>query len=73
MITRQEKAYMQQIGQKIKEKRQEKGITQKQLYVRFGIPGNTCSNWETGKVSPTALNLYRIANALGCDPKDLLP
>lgn len=60
------------INQKIKEKRKEKGITQKQLAERCGLATGTIQQYESGKRKPKIENLYKIAVALMVSGEDLI-
>lgn len=73
MLTKQEKAYMAGVGKKIKEIRKEAKLTQRDIYVRVGIPQNTISNYEHGDRNPTLLQLLRLSEALGCEVWEFLP
>lgn len=73
MLTKQEKAYMEGVGAKIKEIRKKSKLTQRDIYVRVGIPQNTISNYEHGDRNPTLLQLLRLSEALGCEVWELLP
>lgn len=73
MLTKQEKSYMAGVGEKIKEIRKKAKLTQKDIYVRVGIPQNTISNYEHGDRNPTLLQLLRLSEALGCEVWEFLP
>lgn len=73
MLTKQEKAYMAGVGVKIKEIRKKAKLTQRDIYVRVGIPQNTISNYEHGDRNPTLLQLLRLSEALGCEVWEFLP
>lgn len=47
---------------RIKELRQEKGLTLRQLSEKTGIRDNTISQYETGKRRPKEINLYKLAD-----------
>ena len=61
------------VGEKIKEIRKKAKLTQKDIYVRVGIPQNTISNYEHGDRNPTLLQLLRLSEALGCEVWEFLP
>ena len=73
MLTKKEKAYMAGVGEKIKEIRKKAKLTQRDIYVRVGIPQNTISNYEHGDRNPTLLQLLRLSEALGCEVWEFLP
>lgn len=50
----------------IRQMRQKKEITQQQLSDLTGIFVSQISEYENDKVQPTPVNLWLIANALGC-------
>ena len=49
---------------RIKEKRTEKNLSQKELSALSGVPQQTISSLETGAREPTAETLYLLAKAL---------
>ena len=56
---------------KIKERRMEKHLNQKQFAKKLGVPQDTLSKWETGKITPSLKYLYRMEELLQCTLKDL--
>lgn len=60
------------MGEKIRQARENAGLTQKQLAEALGLDQSAVSNWETGKSEPVINNLRRLADILGCQPADLL-
>ena len=50
----------------------ERGITQAQLAERIGCPQSSVSRWEQTGKAPGTRYLIKIAEALGCDLKDLI-
>ncbi len=60
------------IAQQIREKRQEKKITQTELSKKTQLSRNTIVNFETGKRSPRMKDLEKIANALNISIRDLV-
>ena len=66
--------FLKKVGDKIREVRQSKGLTQTEL--AFGCNDkdySQISRTERGKVNFSISYLALIANVLGVDPKDLLP
>lgn len=57
-------------GQKIKEIRQAKGITQKQLAEQMGADRSYINRIENGNYIPALKYLERIAKVLECSVKD---
>ena len=60
------------MGAKIRQLRERRGMTQKQLADALGLSHVAICLWETGENVPTIQNLYRLADILGCDARDLL-
>lgn len=56
------------IGEKIKQLRKEKGLTQKAMGARCGMPDSQIRQYESGKIIPKLEQIVRMANALGVDP-----
>ena len=56
----------------IKQKRIEKGLTQKQLADKLNIPYQMLQRWENGKFSPNAKHLLNLSLALECSLQDLI-
>lgn len=61
------------VGAKIKEIRKKAKLTQRDIYIRVGIPQNTISDYERGERNPTLLQLLRLSGALGCEVWEFLP
>lgn len=57
---------------KIKKMRKKRGLTQKELAERIGVRQKDISRWESNVYNPKVDKLLLIAEALGCDIKDLL-
>lgn len=61
------------IGDKIKEIREKKGITQYRLAQLTGINRTTIKRYEENYIKKISLdNLIKICNALGVDVKEIL-
>lgn len=58
---------VQEIGEKIKERRNTLGITQPDLAEMAGISKNTLYKIETGQANPTVNVLNKIAHILGME------
>lgn len=56
------------IGEKIKAKRLEKGLTQKRLGELSGIAEPTIRRYESGKLNPKLDTIKKIAEGLGITP-----
>lgn len=61
-----------QVGQRIKKKRIEKGITQQELGDRLGYNKSYVSRLETGRMKISLDKIESISNALDIDSKQLL-
>ena len=55
------------IGSRIKERREELGITQMELASRLGVSKGAVGNYETDANSPKASIMYKIFSILQCD------
>ena len=53
------------IGEKIKELREQKGLTQGELAALIGNDGNTISRWERNKIGVGNKYIVKLAQALG--------
>lgn len=60
------------VGEKIREKRLEKGLTQKALGELAGIAEPTIRRYETGKLNPKMETIKKIADGLKITPFDLI-
>ena len=60
------------MGVKIKEMRQKRGLTQKQLADRLGVKQQNVSDWERGERSPSVKNLKKLSEILNCQIDDLV-
>lgn len=55
------------IGSRIKERREELGITQQQLAASLGVSKGAVGNYETDANSPKASIMYKVFDVLKCD------
>lgn len=60
------------IGEKIREIRKKKKLTQKDLANKAGINKNSIARYERGEVSPTETIIKKLAQALEVYPSELL-
>lgn len=60
------------IGERIKEARKMRGLTQAQLGARCSMAGSAIRRYESDRGNPTLETLQRIADALGMPPEDLV-
>ncbi|MBR2480040.1 MAG: helix-turn-helix transcriptional regulator [Clostridia bacterium] len=51
---------------KIKELRQEKGLSQRELAKQTGIKQANISRWEAGQVVPNVIDVWTLANFFDC-------
>ncbi len=63
---------LEKIGELIKEKRQEKNLTQEELANLLFVSNKTVSKWERGKGLPSIELLMPICKALDIELKELL-
>lgn len=59
-------------ARRLKERRKELGLTQKDVGKRAGVTHATISQWEKEGSSPSGENLFALSKALKCDPTWLL-
>lgn len=59
-------------GERIRQRRKEKGIRQVDLARRIGVSVDTIRRWESGTREPRAGDLKRLSAVLGCSPGELL-
>ena len=57
---------------RIKEKREQKGLTQHDMAEELGVDQSTVCLWEIGKTRPRAKLLPKIAKLLSCTIDELL-
>lgn len=62
---------MQTIGDRIRARRKELRLTQKDLASRVGVSHVAISQWEKDETAPRGDNLLRLSEALGCAPSYL--
>lgn len=60
-------------GEKIKARRQELGMTTKELGAKIGVQRSAVTKYEKGRVDLKSKQLQDIAKALGVPPAYLLP
>lgn len=59
------------IGQKIKELREKKGLSQDELADKIKVTGSSISLWELGSTNPKGKNLIKLASFFGVDADSL--
>ena len=60
------------VGAKIKEKREEQGLSKKELACRSKVSGAAIHYFESGDKVPSLNRLCAIANVLNCSVAELL-
>ncbi|WP_020603043.1 helix-turn-helix domain-containing protein [Spirosoma spitsbergense] len=55
----------QRVGQRIREARKAKGLTQKELADKISLSVGTVNQYEVGKQNLTIETIQKVANALG--------
>ncbi|AEG52541.1 S24 family peptidase [Sinorhizobium meliloti] len=63
---------MESIGQRIRQRRKQIGITQQQLADAFDIKRVSVTQWEGDITAPDRDKIAKLADLLGCDPEWLL-
>lgn len=59
-------------GQKLKEARSKRGLSQAQVAARMGcISGLYISYWENGRYAPNGVNMVLLLRALGCELEEV--
>jgi transcriptional regulator with XRE-family HTH domain len=61
-----------EIGARLAEVRRWRGLTQRHLAKAVGVTLTTIQNWERGRCAISAKRLGPLADALYCQPLDLL-
>ncbi len=62
-----------EIGRRVGAAREASDLTQERLAAKVGLSRTSIVNLEAGRQRVPIHQLYRIADALGCHPADLLP
>lgn len=63
---------MKALGEKIKNLRLKKLLTQEDIAKHLGVKQPTVSTWESGLFEPSIENLIKLSDLLGCDMNELL-
>jgi transcriptional regulator with XRE-family HTH domain len=61
------------IGEEVRRRREELGLTGAQLADRAGLAPSAVSQIETGKRSPSSMSVMKLADALGVEIGELYP
>lgn len=70
-ISEKERQHLMTIGEKLRNKRKELGLSQKDLYIKTGIPMKRIGEIEIGLHNPSHAMIYRLATSLGMTMKEL--
>jgi len=70
VMTPQKLKYL--VGQNIKARREEKGLTRKELAELIGVQSRVVGRMERGEFNPSVLTLLKYSEALGCRVWELL-
>ena len=71
-MQQQYKDILQPLGEKLRQIRTEKGLSQSELANDADIPKNQIGRIERGEISTSITTLYKISIALGIKVKDLI-
>jgi transcriptional regulator with XRE-family HTH domain len=71
-ISKEERLFLKELGERIKTIRKEKGITQVELGHRCDLEKPNMNRLENGGTNPTALTLKKICVALEIDMEELV-
>ncbi|MEU9187573.1 helix-turn-helix transcriptional regulator [Streptomyces sp. NPDC048484] len=58
-------------GQKLKEVRSKRGLSQAQVANRMGVGHVYISYWENDRYAPNGVNMVLLLRALGCDLEEV--
>lgn len=70
-ISEKERQHLKAIGEKLRKKRKELGLTQTALYIQTGIPTKRIGEIEGGLHNPSHAMIYRLATSLGMTMEEL--
>lgn len=68
----EDKALLEKVGNRIKEIRESKNITQQELAARCDFEKSNMSRIESGNTNPTLLTLYKICTSLDISLEELM-
>ncbi len=58
-------------GQKLKEARTKRGLSQAQVAAQMGLSGLYLSYWENDRHAPNGVNMVLLLRALGCELEEV--
>lgn len=67
-----EEELLEKLGQRIKQLRSEKGMSQIALAVELNYEKSNMSRLESGRINPKITTLYKVAKALEISLQDLM-
>lgn len=70
-ISEKERQHLMTIGEKLREERKRQGLSQKDVYIKTGIPMRRIGEIESGLHNPSYAMLYRLATSLGMTMEEL--
>ena len=73
MLEKSEKIFIKNVGQKLREKRLSKNLSQATLSHDANVPINQIGRIERGEINTTIGSLFKICKALEIDVSELLP
>ncbi len=68
----EERELLQKIGERIKQLRMEKGISQQQLAAALDYEKSNMSRLESGRINPRIATLQKVANVLNVSLAELV-
>jgi DNA-binding XRE family transcriptional regulator len=66
-------AFLAEVGKRLRERRQDAGMTQERLARLVGLHRTSMANIEGGKYDMPLTTLLAVCAALGCEPADVIP
>ena len=72
MVVSSDNAFLQALGNRIRDYRKKMGFSQQELAYRIGMEKSNLSVIETGKSNPQILTIIKIACSLNLQPYELL-
>lgn len=66
-------AYRSAFGQRVRELRTERGVSQESLALKTGIARSYMGGIERGEKNPALDHIVRLAAGLGVQPSELMP
>ncbi|WP_073408420.1 helix-turn-helix domain-containing protein [Flavobacterium johnsoniae] len=66
-----EKIFIQSVGEKLKEIRLSKNLSQENLSLESDVPRNVIGRIERGETNAKIVTLHKICNALKISPREL--